>query len=258
VSLHTAQSRGFAISYEDVGAGPPVVLVNGYASPAAEWTDVGYVDRLLDAGYRVLAVDSLGHGLSDTPHDWETYLPPAIAGDIVAAMDAAEVSAPALWGFSRGAGLVAMAAAEFPDRVAALVAGGLTWVGETDEDHEISPSTEALQRGDWDAFWDLLGMPVSEADRRPMQDSSDPKALAAAQIGRQRSTYELDAHRIKAPSLLYYGAAETDAVREATEAFGVEPHILAGEHDHIQAFTDVESAAPIVLEFLARVYPSAG
>jgi pimeloyl-ACP methyl ester carboxylesterase len=249
VAIHTTQSRGFTISYEDVGTGPPVVLVNGYASPAAEWTDVGYVGRLLDAGYRVLAVDSLGHGLSETPHDWETYLAPAIASDILAAMDAADVSGAALWGFSRGAGLVAMTAAEFPDRVSALVAGGLTWIGPPDDDHEIPPTTEALQRGDWDAFWDLLGMPVSEADRRLMQDASDPKALAAAQIGRQRSTYELDAHRVKAPTLLYYGAAETDApVREAGEAFGVEPHILAGEHSHIQAFTDVESAAPVVLE----------
>ena len=152
--------------------------------------------------------------------------------------------------------MVAMAAAEFPDRVSALVAGGLTWIAP-DDDHEISPTTEALQRGDWDAFWDILGMSVPEADRRLMQDSSDPKALAAAQIGRQRSTYELDAHRIEAPSLLYYGAADTDApVREAAEAFGVEPHILAGEHGHIQSFTDVESVAPVVLDFLARVYPS--
>ncbi len=255
MTLHAARSRGFEISYEDTGSGPTVVLVNGYASPAAEWTDVGYVERLIGR-YRVLAVDSLGHGLSEKSYDWETYLAPDVARDIVAAMDAAAVARAALWGYSRGAGLVAMAAAEFPDRVAALIAGGFTWSGAS-EDDEISPATEALQRGDWDAFWEQLGIPVSDGDRQYMQNSSDPRALAAVQIGRQRSSYAIDPSRIAAPTLLYYGAGDVSdpVVRAAAEAWGVETHILDGQHDHFEAFSDVETVAPIVLDFLNRVYP---
>jgi hypothetical protein len=45
LSIRVAKSRGYAISYEDDGYGPAVVLVNGFASPAAEWRKFGYVDR---------------------------------------------------------------------------------------------------------------------------------------------------------------------------------------------------------------------
>ncbi len=62
-----ARSRGYDISYEDVGTGVPVVLINGLSGRAAEWRDLGFVDRLCPP-YRVLSVDPLGHGLSDTPH----------------------------------------------------------------------------------------------------------------------------------------------------------------------------------------------
>jgi pimeloyl-ACP methyl ester carboxylesterase len=81
-----------------VGSGPPVVLVSGFAWPASSSADLGYVDRVVAVRYRVLAVDPLGHGLSDTPHEWESYVAPDVAGDIVAAVEAAGVSEAAFWG----------------------------------------------------------------------------------------------------------------------------------------------------------------
>ena len=89
MTIRVAESRGYAISYADAGDGPAVVLVNGFASPAAEWRKFGYVDRLADR-YRVLVVDSLGHGQSAMPHDADAYRAPD-AADIIAAMDAAGI-----------------------------------------------------------------------------------------------------------------------------------------------------------------------
>ena len=77
LTIRVAESRGYAISYADAGDGPAVVLVNGFASPAAEWRKFGYVDRLADR-YRVLVVDSLGHGQSAMPHDADAYRAPTL------------------------------------------------------------------------------------------------------------------------------------------------------------------------------------
>ena len=249
-----ARSRGFAIAYEDIGTGPPVVLVNGYASPATEWTDVGYTERLVER-YRVLAVDSLGHGLSERSPEPDDYRLPDAASDIVAAMDAAGIERAALWGYSRGAKLVATAAVEFPDRVAALILGGF-WPPTGVTTDEVEPATEALLRSDWDTFWELVGDGVSAEDRRYMQESSDPLAMAAVDLGANRSDYVIDASRISAPTLLYYGAEDAADPRMGTslDAFGAQ-RILEGHHDHFTAFTDAASVAPVVLRFLHNVYP---
>ena len=134
------------------------------------------------------------------------------------------------------------------------VVGGLTWLGSSEEE-EVSPAISALQRGDWDGFWELFGAPVPEADRL-MMEASDPRAMAAVQVGRQRSRYVLDPSRVRASTLLYYGANDTWApVEAAGEAFGVEPHMLSGRHDHSRAIRDVDAVAPLVLDFLRTAYP---
>jgi hypothetical protein len=58
------------------------------------------------------------------------------------------------------------------------------------------------------------------------------------------------------PTLLYYGANDTWAPIEAVgEAFGVEPHVLSGRHDHSRAIRNVDAVAPLVLDFLRTAYP---
>jgi pimeloyl-ACP methyl ester carboxylesterase len=253
--MGVALSRGFHVSFQDVGTGPALVLVSGFAWPASSWVDLGYVDPLVRHGYRVLTVDPLGHGLSEKPHAWEAYQAPEIGSDIVAAMDAADVQRAVLWGYSRGAALVTMAATEHLDRVAALIVGGLTWIAPPPPQGGISPLVEALQRGSWSDFCTELGEPISDADRQIME-ASDPRAMAAVDIARGRSTYAPDPTCIHVPTLLYYGSDDSWApVDAAAKAFGLEPRMLPG-HDHSGAFRDSESVLRIVLEFLADVYPA--
>jgi pimeloyl-ACP methyl ester carboxylesterase len=243
------------VSFDDVGTGPAIVLVSGFAWPASSWGDLGYVDPLVSRGYRVLTVDPLGHGLSEKPYDWEAYRAPEIGADIVAAMDALDIRRAVLWGYSRGAALVTMAAVEHPDRVAALVAGGLTWIAPPAPQDGVSPHVEALQRGSWSDFWRELGEPISDADRQVME-TSDPRAMAAVDLARGRSTYAPDPTRNQVPTLLYYGANDSWApVEAAAKAFGLEPRMLPG-HDHSGAVRDSEGVLRVVLEFLAEVYPA--
>jgi len=234
------------------------VLVSPFATPAAEWRKLGYVDRLVDR-YRVLAVDSLGHGRSGTPHDGDAYRPPDVAADIVAAMDAAGVGRAALWGYSRGGWLVAVVAAEYPDRVAAMVAGSWAAAGPPPPVDGVRPRTEALLRGDWDAFWSALGISVSDEDRRYTEEASDPRALGAVDLGYLKSGYTIDLDRISAPAFLYFAAQDVAEpefgaeIRITADALGIEPHVLSGNHDHISAFTDVQSVLPVVETHLRRL-----
>jgi len=205
----------------------------------------------------VLAVDSLGHGLSEKSYEPGDYRLPDAALDIVAAMVAAGVEQAALWGYSRGSVLVATVAASFPERVTGLILGGF-WPPSGSTADEIDPSTEALMRGDWDAFWEIwrLDGTISIEDQRYMQESSDPRAIAAVELGRARSGYVIDPGLITTPIFRYYGSEDVPGPELDAELnpFGV-PHILAGQHDHFTAFSDVAVAAPPVLAFLDNIYP---
>src|SRR4030081_3905838 len=53
---------------------PPVLLLHGFATSAQRtWGDNGWIDLLRDVGREVLAIDLLGHGEADKPHDSAAY-----------------------------------------------------------------------------------------------------------------------------------------------------------------------------------------
>ena len=61
---------GTTLAYHDDGDGAPVVLLHGFAADTnLNYVRSGVFDLLLDAGYRVIALDARGHGLSEKPHD---------------------------------------------------------------------------------------------------------------------------------------------------------------------------------------------
>jgi pimeloyl-ACP methyl ester carboxylesterase len=243
---HTASSRGYEISFEETGSGVPVALVNGYGGSAAEWREVGYVEPLA-AVHRVLSIDSLGHGRSSTPHDWRHFTAPDVALDLVAALDRAEVERVVLWGYSRGAWLASIVAAEYPERVTALVLGGAGSLFDPPE-LDIEPWLQALLDGDWNAFRDA-SPELSDYDIEQF-GANDPRAIGAAAIGRERSDYAIEPSKITAPVLLYCGGGDDPEGCELVAAgFGVPLHVV-GSGDHFGAFLDVEPILSLVLVYL--------
>ncbi|MFA5786617.1 MAG: alpha/beta fold hydrolase [Actinomycetota bacterium] len=242
-----ARSRGYAISYTDMGEGAAVVLLPGFMQSAADYRQAGYLDPLA-AIRRVLIVDPLGHGESDKPHDAEAYRAPDVAADVIAVLDAAGVERAALWGYSRGAWLACMAAIEFPQRLSALILGGagLTQPPPTD----MPPWVDALSRGDWAAFWSLWPIPLAPELKLHFEDVNDPKALAAERKGRIESAYVFDLGRVSAPALVYCGGDDDpdDAVPTA-QALNTELHVVEG-CDHVGAFMEVDSVMPLAVAFL--------
>jgi pimeloyl-ACP methyl ester carboxylesterase len=101
--------------------GPPVLLVHGFATSAARtWGDNGWIDLLQDAGREVVAVDLLGHGTSDKPHDPEAY---THLEELVAAQLPSE-PVDAI-GFSMGSRVILTLAAEDPSRFRRIVTSGV-------------------------------------------------------------------------------------------------------------------------------------
>ena len=99
-----------------------MVLVAGWSQWADRWWEAGYADRL-GGQYRVIAIDRLGHGESDKPHDASEYLEPLIVSDIVAVLDAEQVEHALVWGHSVGARNAASFAELEPQRVDGVVCG---------------------------------------------------------------------------------------------------------------------------------------
>src|SRR3954463_12170343 len=99
-------------------AAPPIVLVHG-------WGCTVYVFRfnipaLADAGYRVVALDLKGHGLSDKPNDPAEYTIDALVEHLREVLDALGVERPVLAGHSLGGTLIYHFAAKHPNRALAL------------------------------------------------------------------------------------------------------------------------------------------
>ena len=246
VAAQKVDSRGSGISYDDVGEGPTIVLISGFSQSGGDWWELGYVDRLVALGRRVLVVDSLGHGGSDRPHDPESYRWPDVALDIVATMDAAGVAEATLWGFSRGAALAASAAIELPARLVGLVLGAGGDLSETPPS-ALSPTIETLLAGDWAAFFATpAGSIYADVTRRYHERVNDPRAFGAALAGRRLFPYDLDLGRISAPSFVYGGSEdEPDRNRCTAQALGVEFHELPGL-DHRTGLSATDQVMPVV------------
>ena len=118
-----ADNRGVRIHYRVEGAGPPLVLQHGFTQSIKDWDDSGYIAGL-KADFRLILVDSRGHGASDKPHDPEAYALDKRAADIVTVLDALSVGKAHFWGYSMGAWIGFGMAQYAAERVDRLVLGG--------------------------------------------------------------------------------------------------------------------------------------
>ena len=94
---------GTVIHFKDWGTGTPVVFSHGWPLQGDAWED--QMMFLASRGYRVIAHDRRGHGLSSQPwqgNDMDTY-----ADDLATLLDALDIKGATLVGHSTGGGEVA-------------------------------------------------------------------------------------------------------------------------------------------------------
>lgn len=107
---------GAQIWFAAYGAGPAVVLLHGGLGNSGNW---GYqVPALVGSGYRVIVIDSRGHGRST--RDERPYSYELMASDVIAVLDSLRLEKAALVGWSDGACTALVLVAESPQRVAGV------------------------------------------------------------------------------------------------------------------------------------------
>ena len=120
---------------------PTILFVHGWGCSA-------YVFRfnmpaLANAGFRVIAIDLKGHGLSDKPQEADEYTIDALVEHLREVLDALGLDRPALAGHSLGGSLVYHFAGKYPERVRCLgliSPTGLTGVPRMGAYHFLTPA----------------------------------------------------------------------------------------------------------------------
>jgi pimeloyl-ACP methyl ester carboxylesterase len=110
------ENAGARILYSSYGSGPAVILLHGGLGHGGNW---GYqVPALLDSGYRVVLIDSRGHGRST--RDGQPFSYDLMATDVLAVMNTLHINRAALIGWSDGACTALVLASRLPARVAGV------------------------------------------------------------------------------------------------------------------------------------------
>ena len=132
---------GVSVYAQDVGSGPPVVLLAGFGLSHEVWD--GEVRELADAGHRVVCIDLRGTGRSDKPVG--DYSVARLAADVEAVLDALDLREVTLVGWSFGGQIALALAAASPERVARLVLVCSNGVrASRGKDYPFGPPADAL------------------------------------------------------------------------------------------------------------------
>lgn len=112
--------NGLTLNVLVQGEGEPVLLLHGFPDSNYLWR--GIIPRLIRAGYRVIAPDQRGFGLSEAPEGVEHYDMNLIASDAVAILDELGVGKAKLVAHDWGAMIGWLLAGTYPERFENYVA----------------------------------------------------------------------------------------------------------------------------------------
>ena len=105
--------------YEVHGNGPPVVNINGTGLAAAQWWQLGFGQKLLNAGYQVITFDNRGIPPSDVPSP--PYSVNQMAQDAIGLLEHLDRGPYTLMGSSLGGLITQTVALQRPDLAHAVV-----------------------------------------------------------------------------------------------------------------------------------------
>ncbi len=109
-----ATINGISIAYDDVGAGPAIVLIHGFPFNRRMWQP--QVSDLVDAGYRVIIPDLRGFGESQVPE--ESWTLATLATDLVELLNYLGIGRAVFCGSAMGGSVLFHLLDRYPAKVA--------------------------------------------------------------------------------------------------------------------------------------------
>ena len=238
-----APVNGVKIWYATFGRGEPVILLHGGLANSNYW---GNQVRALEGHYRVIVIDSRGHGRStrnDQPYGYDL-----MSSDVVALMDFLKIPKAAIVGWSDGAILGLDIAMQHPERVSKLFA----FAANSDP----SGVADIAQSPVFNAF-------IARAEKEYEALSPTPTEYKAflAQITKMWETQPnwsaADLKRIAVPTWIVDADHDEAIKRENTEFMAANiPNaglLLQPEVSHFSFIQDPGQFTGDVLHFLQRV-----
>ena len=241
-------SKGVQIYYEEHGKGEPVVLVHGFASRADHNWGAQWFDHL-GAHYRVVALDCRGHGKSGKPREPEAYAGETMGEDVIRLMDHLGIRRTLLMGYSMGARISLGLLRSHPERLRAVVLGGIGAVSASRPSFSRQPIVDALLAENDSAVTDERAKQFRQFAKIT---GNDLKALAAC-MGANRgdlTAEELTAKPIRVPTMIVIGTKDTlvgdpKLLRDSIPASQL---VMLEGHDHLSAPSD-QHYKEVVLRF---------
>jgi pimeloyl-ACP methyl ester carboxylesterase len=146
---------GRSLAWTAVGAGPALLLLNGYAGAGRDW-DPAFLGALA-AHFRVVCPDNIGLGDSILAAEAEVGGVEGMTADSIALLDALEIDRAAVVGWSMGGMIAQSLVRAVPERVAAV---GLI------STHTGGPDcVDAADPAVWQRLIDHSGTPREQATR---------------------------------------------------------------------------------------------
>ena len=175
---------------EDVGAGPPLILIHGLAGSTRWWSRN---IPTLSQSYRVIAIDLPGFGASPRGHRLELD---GVVDQLTGTMDALGVERASLIGHSMGGLIAGGLAAERPDRVERLILVNAAFLSLdwTSVRSMTGPATTLRRTAP-----SLLPVLIADGLR------SGPRRLTDASMQLLRADWGTKLPKIEAPTLVIWG-----------------------------------------------------
>lgn len=251
------------IAYDEVGAGPLVVMLPGIGDLRQAYRFLA--PRIAAAGYRVVTVDLRGHGGSSAR--WPTYDASAQAQDVLALLDHLDGGPAVIVGNSFAASVAVWAATERPAAVAGTVLIG-PFVRAPEPNPILALAIHVLFRAPWKVrvwiwYHGTLFPTAKPADHAAYRAAlranlAEPGRFGAVQrvLFRQDDGTEARLAQVRAPTLVLMGSKDPDFRDPKAEASWIadrtngEVAVVpdAGHYPHAE-MPDVSAAR--ILPFLA-------
>lgn len=228
--MPTILANGLDIAYEQLGAGPPLVLLHGASSSG----QLDYAAQLpvLATAFRIILPDARGHGgTSWDPADG--FQAGWLVDDLVGLVDALGIDTLHLAGFSMGAMTALGFAVREPDRVRTLVVASITT--------EREPRASVARR--------LLD---------PDRIERDEPAWAAQQARRQDPVQGHDTWRRLLPAIARDVAEQPLLTSRELRDITASTLVIAGDRDPMVPVAQAERLARQVRDGQLLVVPDCG